>query len=326
MTQPAQRSFPAVRLVPVAVLAVALVATRGVGLGQAPAPKPTLHLNPAIAKWTEGKPAIGVSTSDFSLDLAQTVSRAGVDFVRMDMEHAPFDVDTIRLFLIGTTDRAGILKKGNAQLPVAPIVRIPPYGREAPDWVVKQALDAGMMGIKFPTIDTMEQALRAVRSMRYPPARGFKYAEPAGLRGKGAGNAIWFWGVDTPEYERRADVWPLNPEGDLLAIIMIESAEGLKNVEEIVAVPGVGAIFVGNVGDLPTSLGVPASAPEVEAGLQRSLQACKKYNVVCGAVVNEKNIEQRIKEGWRYLDIGRAGGGLASGPDAALRAGRAATK
>jgi 4-hydroxy-2-oxoheptanedioate aldolase len=326
MTQSGQRSRFMARLAPLAALALALVLTRGVGSGQTPAAKPSLHLNPAIAKWAEGKPAIGVSTSDFSLDLAQTVARAGVDFVRLDMEHAPFDVDTIRLFLIGMNDKAAYLRKGNAQLPAAPIVRIPPYGREAPDWVVKQALDAGMMGIKFPTIDTKEQALRAVRSMRYPPARGSRYPEPAGLRGMGAGNATWFWGVDTAEYTRRADIWPLNPDGDLVAVIMIESAEGVRNIDEIAAVPGVGAIFVGNVGDLPASLGVPANAPEVETALQTVLVACKKHNVVCGAIVNEDNIASRIKEGWRYLDIGRAGGGLARGPDAALKAGRALTK
>lgn len=325
MIQSEQRS-PFVARVAVAAAGLALVFTHAVGSGQEPARTPAGHLNPAIEKFLQGQPAIGVSTSDFSLDLAQTIARAGVDFVRMEMEHAAFDAETIRLFLIGMNDKAAYLRRGSAQLPAAPVVRIPTYGRESSDWIVKQALDAGMMGIKFPTIDTREQALRAVRSMRYPPARGARYPEPAGLRGKGAGNAVWFWGVDGAEYERRADLWPLNPDGDLLAIIMIESAEGLRNVDDIASVPGVGVLYVGNVGDLPASLGVPPGAPEVEAGLQRTLQACKKHNVMCGAVVDEKNIAQRIKEGWRYLDIGRAGGGLARGPDAALRAGRAATR
>ena len=326
MTQSEQRSpFPA-RLAAIAVVGLVLVFTHASGSGQEQTAKPALHLNPMIAKLAAGKPAIGVSTSDFSLDAAQMISRSGADFVRMDMEHAPYDADTIRTFLVGLTDKAGILRRGNAQMSIAPVVRIPPYGRESPDWVAKQALDAGMMGIKFPTIDTKEQALRAVRSMRYPPPRGSKYPSPAGLRGIGAGNATWFWGIDTSEYQRRADLWPLNPDGDLLAIIMIESAEGLKNVNEIAAVPGVGALFVGNVGDLPASLGVSPDSPDVEAGLQTALKACKAHNVVCGAVVNEKNIEQRIKEGWRYLDIGRATGGLAAGPDAALRIGRALTK
>ena len=288
--------------------------------------RPALHLNPAIARFVEGKAAIGVSTGDYSLDMAQTIARAGVDFVRLDMEHGPFSAETIRMFLLGMSDKASYLRRGNAQLSAAPFVRIPTYGRESPDWVVKQALDAGMMGIKFPTIDNREQALRAVRSMRYPPARGSRYPQPAGLRGIGAGNAVWFWGVPSGEYTRRADVWPLNPDGDLLAIVMIESAEGLKNVDEIASVPGVGVLFVGSAGDLPASLGVSPDSPDIEAAMQRVLKACKAHNVVCGGLADADDIDERIKEGWRYLDIGRAHGGLAAGPDAALKAGRAASK
>ncbi|MGE0393523.1 MAG: HpcH/HpaI aldolase/citrate lyase family protein [Vicinamibacterales bacterium] len=319
MTQP---GHPLHRLaLSVAAVAAALLLTSGIGRGQE---KPYLHLNPAIAKWIEGKAAIGISTSSFSLEDAQTASRSGADFVRLDMEHSPFNADTIRLYLLGMTDKRGILRKGNAQFPIAPVVRIPTYGRESSDWVVKQALDAGMMGIKFPTIDNKAEALRAVRSMRYPPRRGSKYPEPAGLRGMGAGNATWLWGID--DYNRHADVWPLNPEGDLVSIIMIESAEGVKNVDEIASVPGVGVLFVGTAGDLPASLGVAPGAPEVEEAAQKVLAACKKHNVICGGLADADDIAQRIKEGWKYIDVGRTHGGLGSGTAAALKAGQAANK
>ncbi len=286
--------------------------------------KPYLHLNPAIAKWIEGKAAIGISTSSFSLEDAQIASRSGADFVRLDMEHSPFNADTIRLYLLGMTDKRGILRKGNAQFPIAPVVRIPTYGRESSDWVVKQALDSGMMGIKFPTIDNKEEALRAVKSMRYPARRGSKYPEPAGLRGMGAGNATWLWGID--DYNRHADVWPLNPEGDLFSIIMIESAEAVKNIDEIASVPGVGVLFVGTAGDLPASLGVNPDAPEVEVAAQKVLAACKKHNVICGGLADAGDIAQRVKEGWKYIDVGRTHAGLGSGTAAALKAGQAANK
>ena len=306
--------------------ALTLLLAGGVERGRAQAPPATLHLNPAIAKLADGKPAIGVSTEDFSLTNAQGITRSGADFVRFEMEHSPLSLDPIRMFLLGMNDKAGYLRKGNAQLSVAPFIRIPTYGRQSSDWIVKQALDIGMMGIKFPTIDNKDQALRAVRSMRYPPAKGFRYAQPEGLRAMGNGNAVWFWGVSGAEYSRHADVWPLNPEGDLLSIIMIESAEGLKNVDEIAAVPGVGVLFVGSAGDLPLSLGVSPDSPEIEAAMQRVLRACKAHNVVCGGLANAGDIGQRIKEGWGYLDIGRAGAGMTPAADAALKAGRAATK
>ncbi len=57
--------------------------------------------------------------------------------------------------------------------------------------------------------------------------------------------AAWFWGLSRPEYSLRADVWPANPNGELLLFLQIETVEGVKNVEEILSVPGIGVVFVG---------------------------------------------------------------------------------
>ena len=96
------------------------------------------------------------------------------------------------------------------------------------------------MGVIFNGVDTKDQALTAVRTMRYPPLRGAPRREPVGIRGYSTAAASYAWGVSVAEYERRADVWPLNPDGDLLAVIMIESVEGLENLDQIAGVPGVG--------------------------------------------------------------------------------------
>jgi 4-hydroxy-2-oxoheptanedioate aldolase len=141
------------------------------------------------------------------------------------------------------------------------------------------------------------------------------------LRGCCSGSATWFWGV--PDYEARADLWPLNPNGDLLSIVLIETGEGLKNIDEIASVPGIGVIFAGVLGDLPRSLGVTQDAPEMQGANETILRACQKHRVVCGAPVNAKNIQQRIKEGWRYIDVGGASGGLTAAAADAVRAGRA---
>ena len=119
---------------------------------------------------------------------------------------------------------------------------------------MKQALDIGLMGVIFNGVDSTEQALPAVRTMRYPPLR----ARRAGARRHprlSTAPASYAWGVSAAEYERHADVWPLNPEGDLLAVVMIESVEGLE-LDQIAAVPGVGALFLGAGSDLSRSLGV----------------------------------------------------------------------
>jgi 4-hydroxy-2-oxoheptanedioate aldolase len=277
-----------------------------------------------IAALAKGEPVFGVSTADLSVENAHAVARAPIESVRIEMEHGPLDFGALRNFLLGMIDKAEILRKGNAQPSVAAWARFPPYGRESSDWIAKQALDMGLMGVAFNGVDNKEQALAAVRSMRYPQSKGARYPAPAGLRGYSPSNALWFWGVDSAEYMRRADLWPLNPDGDLLCIIMIESAEGLKHADEIASVPGVGMIFPGAAYDLALSMGVSPTSAEAEAGLQTILKACLEHNVPCGVVANAPDVQRRVREGWKYLEVGAANGGMTPSSDATLRAGRSA--
>src|SRR5262245_45037397 len=281
-----------------ALLAVGLVALTGPALAQ----QAVKHLNPVIETLAAGKPSIGFQTGDLSFQNARTVARADIDYVYIEMEHGPMDFPGLHQFTLGMIDKAAILKKGNVQPNVAIFARFPPYGREGAQWFIKQALDIGLMGVIFNGIDNAEQALLAVRNMRYPQRRNSKYPDPPGLRGYAPGLAVWSWGVSAAEYERRADLWPLNPDGDLLAIMMIETTEGLKNADAIVAVPGVGAIFVGAGGDLHQYLGVEANAPEVEEAFQTILKACLAHNVACGiTALSGPEIARRLAQGWKMI-------------------------
>src|SRR5262249_35019729 len=119
-----------------------------------------LHLNPVIAKLAEGKTVYGLITADLSLAYAREVARAPVDFIYADMEHNPLDFPALQLFLMGMTDKAAVLKKGNLQPNVALFARFPPEADQS-QWVVKQALDIGLHGVIFNGVDTREQALIA---------------------------------------------------------------------------------------------------------------------------------------------------------------------
>lgn len=260
------------------------------------------HLNPVIDKLAAGKPFFGVQTGDLSLENARSLARADIDYVYLEMEHGPMDFEGLHHFTVGMIDKATILKKGNAQPNVAIFARFAPYGREQAQWFVKQALDIGLMGVIFNGIDNREQALLAVRNMRYPQQRNSKYPEPPGLRGYAPGGAVWWWGISEAEYVRRADLWPLNPDGDLLAIMMIETSEGLKNADAIASVPGVGAIFVGAGADLSQYLGVARNSAELEQGFQTILKACLAHNVACGVTaLNGSDIVKRLAEGWKMI-------------------------
>jgi 4-hydroxy-2-oxoheptanedioate aldolase len=282
------------------VLAGVLLAT-ALGPRASSAQDKPVHLNPVIAKLVEGKTVYGLITSDLSLANARETARAPVDFVYVDMEHNPLDFPGLNIFLMGMTDRSAVLKKGNLQPNVALFARFPPEADQS-QWVVKQALDIGLMGVIFNGVDSKEQALLAVRSMRYPQLRGSPRMEPAGLRGYGPTGATWIWGLSPAEYERRADVWPLNPDGDLLATIMIESVDGLKRLDEIASVPGVGALFLGAGADLSRSLGVAQNAPELEAAFQQVLKACKAHKVACAVTANSADdVARRVREGWSII-------------------------
>ena len=260
-----------------------------------------LHVNPVIAKLAEGKTVYGLITGDLSLTNARETAQAPVDFVYVDMEHNPLDFPALNIFLLGMTDRGMILKKGNLQPNVALFARFPPEADQS-HWVVKQALDIGLMGVIFNGVDSKEQALLAVRSMRYPQLKGSPRMEPAGTRGYGPGGATWVWGLSAAEYERHADLWPLSPDGDLLATMMIESTEGLKRLDEIASVPGVGALFLGAGADLSHSLGVPQNSPEVEAAFQQVLRACKMHKVACAiTAASGTDVARRVREGWNII-------------------------
>jgi 4-hydroxy-2-oxoheptanedioate aldolase len=281
-----------------------------------------LRLNKAIELLENDEPAFGLLSFDYSLNNARSLSRSGLDFIIIDMEHAPFDVERIREFLLGMTDKRAILEKGSLQPNVVPFVRIPAIGSEDLLSQVKQALDVGAFGVMFPTINTAAEAEMAIRASRYPQLNGAADFEPAGLRGRNPSNAVWYWGVR--DYHAKADLWPLDPAGELLAIIQIETPEGVENIEDIISVPGLGVIFIGP-SDLATAMGyASASAPEVEEAIQAVLQSCLAHDVPCAITTNSRSIESRLEQGFRFVTVG-LDGGLSTGAQDALNRGHSAS-
>ncbi|MAU05787.1 MAG: aldolase [Gammaproteobacteria bacterium] len=280
------------------------------------------RLNKLIELFENDQPAFGVLSFDYSLNNARAMATSGLDFLFIDMEHAPFDIERLRLFLLGMTDKRSINEKGNLQPNVVPLVRIPAAGgAEELIAQAKQVLDVGVFGIFFPAVHTREQAELAVRATRYPQYNDAPDYEPAGLRGRNPSNAMWYWGVR--DYHARADVWPLDPQGELLAMMFIESRAGVENIEEIITVPGLGGIFIGP-SDLSTSMGYTSpAAPEVEQAIQTVLSACLEHDVPCAITTGQGSVEQRIDQGFRFVTVG-ADGGLNTGASNALRLGREA--
>ncbi len=171
-------------------------------------------------------------------------------------------------------------------------------------WIAKQVLDIGVFGIIFPHVSTVEEARNAVSACRYPRLPGTPLYDPPGIRGDAPTRAARYWGLTQPEYYARADVWPLAPQGEILAIIQCEDTKAIENLPRILEqVRGIGVVLIGE-GDLSQELGHPREYehPVVAEAIDRILKICKDHNVPCGHPHPDgKNIERLIASGYRFL-------------------------
>ena len=261
------------------------------------------RLNGMIRAWEQGRPAFA-SFSQAERQSAIEVSTSPIDAVIFEMEHNAWDPNALQDSMQYLLNRKQILDGGTLAPTVTPIVRIPANGAEKSQWLAKQALDRGVYGIICPHVSTAEQAYSAVAACRYPRQKSASYYEPKGVRGDGPHTAGRYWGLSQQEYYARADVWPLNPKGEILVILMIESVAAVANLDEILGqVPGVGAVLIGE-GDLSQELGFPRQYehPLVEEAMGQIVATCKKFNVPVGHPhVTSKNVESVLAQGYRWL-------------------------
>ena len=172
---------------------------------------------------------------------------------------------------------------------------------------IGQQLDLGVSGIMFVDVQNAEEVKQGIAAMRYP-AQG-------GTRANSVGSAPKYWGVSEQEYRRKADLWPLNPQGELINWVVIESKQGLKQVREIAAVKGIGVLWPGagtlrRVFSSPGADGKPVVDEAAwEGAIQQVLSACKEFKVTCGIPTSPDQIEMRMKQGFSVfvMNWGEAG-------------------
>ena len=218
----------------------------------------------------EGKAPVGHMLFEFNTrGVAKILEAAEVDFVVIDMEHSSFTLNEV-------ADMVAWLKA----TPVAPFVRIP----EVEYHLIARPLDVGVLGVMAPNVKDAAQARALVDAAKYPPM---------GMRGFHSGGVSTdFRGMDAGEYVRFAN-------DNTTVICMIESPEGVKNVEAIATTPGVDALWVG-YGDLAQYMGMPGQfqAPEVVDALRQIAAAAKKHGVA--AIIQPGNVTQMQE----WLDLG----------------------
>jgi 4-hydroxy-2-oxoheptanedioate aldolase len=282
------------------------------------------RLNGIIKALESGKPAF---TTFAQPDPNECISLATSSFdgIVFELEHNPWDIRALRDGLQYMLNRAQIAKSGSVAPAVTPMVRVPANGLEMNQSYAKQALDLGAYGIVWPHISDEKQAYNAVAACRYPRLSDKPIYEPQGIRGDGPTAAARYWGLGQQDYYRKADVWPLSPEGEIFCILMIEDTVGIKNLDSILKnVPGISAILIGE-GDLSQELGVPRQYdhPTLREHMAQVVATCRANNVPVGHPhVDANNVERVLAEGYTFLMAapGRSYAGLNKGLELSGRA------
>lgn len=205
---------------------------------------------------------------------------------------------------------AGVVAKAPMVRLTHPLVvkmnEIAPDPAKAVERIGRQ-LDLGVSGVMFVGVESAEEVKTGLAAMRF--------GKHGGTRGDSVGSAPAFWGLTEKEYREKADLWPLNPKGELMNWTVVESKEGLAHVREIAAVKGIGVLFPG-AGTLRSVFSSTNAAGERvvdtaawEAAIQQVLSACKEFKVACGYPARAEDIEMRMKQGFSVFVInwGEAG-------------------
>ena len=254
-------------------------------------------INHIVELLKSGEPVFGIFSGEKTPESAMRVVETEADFVFYSMEQGPFDVPGMQVYMQFMLDRASLSQGAGGGMNVHPIVtRIPPIrnGRVEAQDRTQRILDAGVYGVVFPHVENAEEAAHAVRSMRYRP-HGLRPPDRDGRR-----ISARYWGVSPDDYEGRADLWPLDPDGALINMLLIEDKIGVENAREIVSTEGVSIVFPGP-GDLRRAYEGDADA--IENAIQTVLAACKEFDVVCGITAGVDDIEKRLDEGFRVIIV-----------------------
>ena len=161
---------------------------------------------------------------------------------------------------------------------------------------MSRQLNVGASGIMFVEVESADEVRQGLAAMRF--------RSNGGTRPDDVGMAPAFWGMSEQEYKQKADLWPLNPAGELINWTIVESKEGLAHVREIAAVKGIGVLWPGagtlrGVFSTTNAEGVRVvDAAAHEAAIQQVLAACKEFHVPCGYPATANDIETRMQQGF----------------------------
>ena len=273
------------------------------------------RINRAIELLEDDQPIYYTGMHSFSRDFltyeqGEKDSAIWADYINIGMEHGPFDMSGLEAYMDGLVD-AGPTPSGHITPTV--IVELPVQGENAEiirynAWQIRQILARGVHGILLCEATSAEAVAAFVESCRYKRNEiGVGFGLKDGTRGVGSEfKAKQKWGLkDDNDYRAKADPWPLNPKGELLLGLKIETLAGLNNCEQILSVPGIGFAEMGP-GDMSMSMKIkrlPGAPPDqrIKNASLRVKKECEKNGVKFLETGTPQNIIEVIDSGARVI-------------------------
>jgi 4-hydroxy-2-oxoheptanedioate aldolase len=260
-------------------------------------PRPK-RINRAIELLEQGQPIYYTGShegTEGNFEQGVKDAQTYADYISYDMEHAPFDVKGLAEYMRGLA-MGGPTRSGHRTPAV--IVNVPVNGTDentvrANAWMFHQVLATGVHGILLCHADAAGAVRAFVEAVRFPA-----YGGRRGVHGNPAAARIW--GISADAYGEQADVWPLNPRGELLLGLKLEDKYALENAEASAKVPGI-AFAEWGPGDMAFSLGVKNASgplpPLMQAARSRVFAATKASKIFFLNSMNADNVVDMIKEG-----------------------------
>ncbi|MFN4904403.1 MAG: HpcH/HpaI aldolase family protein [Planctomycetota bacterium] len=223
-----------------------------------------------------GEPQVGTWLSLSSPLAARFMAKAGFPWLTLDMEHSNCNWET-----------ASSIFAHVAEADCVPLIRVPSITHEN----AKRALDLGAFGIVFPMCNTVELAELAVSSCKYPPI---------GTRSVGGSVHALNFGTNAADYYRRAN-------DEVLVVVQAEHIDAVDQIDRILSVPGVDAVFVGP-NDLLASMGktpqMETDDPQFVDALDKILRSAKSHGVAPGIhVADAQAAKRRMEQGWQFIAV-----------------------
>ena len=249
-----------------------------------------------LKKIAAGGVCVGCAITLSDPSISEIIAGAGYDFTWIDLEHSPLTLESALNHVIAV--------RGTQ---TAPFIRVP--------WndpvLIKPVLEFAPAAVIVPMVRTAEEAARAVSACKYPPA---------GVRGFGPRRGIGFGSMNSRAYLASAD-------RQTLVMIQIEHVDAVKNIEQIVATPGIDGVCIGP-NDLSGSMGklCQHDDPEVCAAITRVLRATRQLGKLAGiaGMSDPKPLEMCLEAGAQWLTPSVDWGNLFAHGCATLKSVRAA--